>query len=74
MRLGLAWYALAKRPAGAVNPFIWMAVTLPGGELFAPQQMPAFPAVLLFWSLLFPSVVTCATSERKRNVCSAPRR
>jgi hypothetical protein len=55
--LGLAWYALAKRASDAVNPFVWMAVTLPGGELFAPQQSPVFPAVLLFWSLLFLAVV-----------------
>jgi hypothetical protein len=51
--LGLAWYALAKRASDAVDPFVWTAVTLPGGELFAAQQSPVFPAVLLLWSLLF---------------------
>jgi hypothetical protein len=54
--LGLAWYELARRAADAVDPFVWLAVDLPGGELFAPQQRPVFPAVLLLWSLLFLAV------------------
>jgi hypothetical protein len=56
MLLGLAWYELARRAADAVDPFVWLAVDLPGGELFARQQRPVFPAVLLLWSLLFLAV------------------
>ncbi|HEX5048421.1 MAG TPA: histidine kinase [Gammaproteobacteria bacterium] len=51
--LGLVWYELAKRASDAINPFVWLLVSLPGNELFAPQQRPAFPAVLLLWNLLF---------------------
>ncbi len=55
--LGLAWYALAAWASDAVDPFVILPMTLPGGELFAPMQMPVFPAVLLLWSLLFLGVL-----------------
>jgi signal transduction histidine kinase len=55
--LGLAWYALAAWIGRALDPFVVMPTTLPGGELFAPAQLPGFLAALLFWGLLFVAVV-----------------
>jgi signal transduction histidine kinase len=55
--LGFVWYAAAAWLADALDPFVFTAVSVPGGELFAPAQIPAFAAVLLLWSLLYLSLV-----------------
>jgi two-component system, LytTR family, sensor kinase len=56
--LGLAWYALADWLGDVLDPFVYTPVfMLPGGELYVPLHMPAFAAILLFWSLLFLALV-----------------
>jgi len=51
--LGFAWYLLADWVGDALNPFVIVPMTLPGGELYTPAQMPVFAAVLMLWSLLY---------------------
>jgi two-component system, LytTR family, sensor kinase len=51
--LGLAWYVLAARAGDRIDPFEYLRMPLPGGELFAPAQMPLYPAALVLWSFLF---------------------
>jgi signal transduction histidine kinase len=51
--LGLAWSALAAWAGNLIDPFEGVRMPVPGGQLFAPAQMPLYPAVLLLWSLLF---------------------
>ncbi len=55
--LGFAWYALAGWVSDALDPFVFTPVAVPGGELFAPAQVPVFVAVLLLWSLLHLALV-----------------
>jgi hypothetical protein len=55
--LGFVWYALAAWVSDLLDPFLWTPVGVPGGQLFAPAQIPAFAAVLLLWSLLYFSLV-----------------
>jgi signal transduction histidine kinase len=51
--LGLAWYALAAWVGNLIDPFELVRMPVPGGELFAPAQMPLYPVALLLWSLVF---------------------
>ncbi|HJR69752.1 MAG TPA: histidine kinase [Gammaproteobacteria bacterium] len=51
--LGLAWYALAAWAGDLIDPFEGVRMPVPGGVLFAPAQLPLYPAVLLLWSFLF---------------------
>jgi two-component system, LytTR family, sensor kinase len=51
--LGLAWFPLARWAGNLIDPFERLRMNVPGGELFAPVQMPLYPAVLLLWSFLF---------------------
>lgn len=55
--LGFAWYALTSWAGDVLDPFVFTPVSVPGGTLFAPAQMPAFAAVLLMWSLLHLALV-----------------
>ncbi len=55
--LGLAWYALAAWAGDALDPFLFTPVRVPGGELFAPAQIPTVAAVLLLWGLLYFTLV-----------------
>jgi hypothetical protein len=51
--LGLAWFPGAAWAGNLIDPFERLRMNVPGGELFAPVQMPLYPAVLLLWSFLF---------------------
>jgi signal transduction histidine kinase len=51
--LGLVWFPLARWAGNLVDPFERLRMNVPGGELFAPVQMPLYPAVLLLWSFVF---------------------
>src|SRR5262245_23220588 len=51
--LGLAWFPLARWAGNLIDPFERLAMNVPGGQLFAPVQMPLYPAALLLWSFLF---------------------
>ena len=51
--LGLGWYALSAWLGDLIDPFERVRMPVPGGELFAPAQMPLYPAALVLWSLMF---------------------
>jgi two-component system, LytTR family, sensor kinase len=51
--LGLAWYELAAWAGNRIDPFVYLGMPVPGGELFAHAQMPVYPLVLLLWSFFF---------------------
>jgi two-component system, LytTR family, sensor kinase len=51
--LGLAWFWLAAWVGNFIDPFEGVRMPVPGGQLYAPAQMPLYPAVLLLWSFFF---------------------
>jgi two-component system LytT family sensor kinase len=51
--LGLGWYVLSAWLGNLIDPFERVRMLVPGGELFAPAQMPLYPAALVLWSLVF---------------------
>jgi two-component system LytT family sensor kinase len=51
--LGLAWFSLAAWAGNLIDPFEGVRMPVPGGQLFAPAQMPFYPGVLLLWSFFF---------------------
>jgi HAMP domain-containing protein len=51
--LGLVWYELAAWAGNVIDPFERVPMAVPGGMLFAPAQLPLYPAALLLWGILF---------------------
>lgn len=51
--LGLPWFAASAWIASTIDPFDFTRVALPGGTMFARNQLRYFPAVMLCWAVTF---------------------
>jgi len=66
--LGLAWYGATVRIAAWIDPFARAPVLLPlpGGELFAVQQVWLFAAVMTSWTVAFVAIATRREQQAQR--------
>lgn len=66
--LGLAWYEVTVRIAAWIDPFAQTPVVLPlpGGELFAAQQVWLFAAVMTSWTVAFVAIATRRQQQAQR--------
>ena len=64
--LGLVWYEASAWIAAWIDPFDHAPVSLPGGALFAADQMWLFPAVMACWTVPFLAVANRREQQAQR--------